>query len=314
MSQLFAYDEKAIAEHEDKRPWKEDPSYFKQCKVSSVAAMKMLRHALDGVDIGVSRGSDPVEIMGLLLGRAEGSSILISDCYALPVEGSETQVMADNDEVRLYMINKVEALEKTHKERLIGWYHSHPFDVSEQSNCFLSSTDIQTQWLWQHGLDAKWVAIVIDPLRSVALRVPEMACFRVYPPTHKPPQYMTPDGDEGGDDKANQSRWGMSYGRYYQLEIEYFMSEWGVSMLKELSKDKLWVQVLSCAFKGDNTQRIEKICKGIMGVPEMSQLAESKKSATALEKANALALEEHQKVMFHQNVRDIFTPTCNKSN
>ena len=37
------------------------------------------------------------------------------------------------------MIALSDLVEKTRKERLMGWYHSHPFDVDEDhDNCFFS--------------------------------------------------------------------------------------------------------------------------------------------------------------------------------
>ena len=54
------------------------------------------------------------------------------------------------------------------KERFCGWYHTHPFDLDVNSHCYLSSTDISTQLLWQRNEDPHgnpFLAIVIDPLR-----------------------------------------------------------------------------------------------------------------------------------------------------
>lgn len=53
---------------------------------------------------------------------------------------------------------------QTRKERFMGWYHSHPFDVEVHSHCFLSSTDISTQLSWQRAEDPHgnpWLAIVV---------------------------------------------------------------------------------------------------------------------------------------------------------
>ena len=46
-----------------------------------------------------------------------------------------------------------ESNEKSRKEKFCGWYHTHPFDVDENSHCFLSNTDITTQLQWQRGED-----------------------------------------------------------------------------------------------------------------------------------------------------------------
>jgi COP9 signalosome complex subunit 5 len=76
--------------------------YFKSVKISPAAAMKMQMHGQAGVDKGIKRNGKPVEVMGLLLGRPDTTdprSFIIVDAQALPIEGFETSVVADNDEV-----------------------------------------------------------------------------------------------------------------------------------------------------------------------------------------------------------------------
>jgi COP9 signalosome complex subunit 5 len=140
--------------------------YFRKVKVSPSAAMKMLMHANSGVDKGIKKGGKPVEVMGMLLGRpdTEARSLIVTDVFPLPIEGAETKVLADDEEVTNYMIELGESLEATRKERFMGWYHSHPFDVEAHSHCFLSSTDLSTQLAWQRAEDPHgnpWLAIVV---------------------------------------------------------------------------------------------------------------------------------------------------------
>ena len=68
---------------------------------------------------------------------------------------------------------------QTRKERFMGWYHSHPFDVEVHTHCFLSSTDISTQLSWQRAEDPHgnpWLAIVVrsyfqqSPKRSLGIQ------------------------------------------------------------------------------------------------------------------------------------------------
>jgi len=110
----------------------------------------------------------------------------------------------------------------------MGWYHSHPFDVDEQHNhCYLSSTDLSTQLQWQRSEDPHgnpWLAIVVDPLRSLAKSHPEFGAFRVYPPEFTAPVNETPDGKIVEDDTKRVEHWGACWNRYYQLKVEYFMS------------------------------------------------------------------------------------------
>jgi COP9 signalosome complex subunit 5 len=243
----YTYDYQHIQTLQTNKPWATDVKYFKRCRVSALAAMKMLEHALQGVQAGQEKGGKPLEIMGLLLGKPDGDAVVVLDTFPLPVEGTETKVMADDEKVSKYMIDLSEQLERTRAERLIGWYHSHPFDVGTESNCFLSATDVQTQIMWQRALDPKWIAIVVDPLRSLAKQNPEMMCFRVYPPDHQPPQHQCPDGQIVPDDNAKQQRWGALHHRYYVLKVEFFISVLGRKLLEILSKNHLWVRVLSSA-------------------------------------------------------------------
>eukprot|EP01083_Nonionella_stella_P183082 660624_1 len=221
--------------------------YFKQSKVSALAAMKMLKHALSGVKKAAEKGCKPLEVMGLLLGKPDGNNIIIMDCFPLPVEGSETKVVADDEEVQAYMVRMSESLEQTRKERFIGWYHSHPFDVSTMSHCFLSSTDVSTQMLWQRVLDKRWIAIVVDPLRSLAKQSPQFGCFRAYPPNYSPPKNECPDGASVEEERSRVARWGKAADRYYQMDISYFMSSLGSQMLDVMSRNHLWIRVLSSA-------------------------------------------------------------------
>ena len=38
--------------------------------------------------------------------------VLVMDCFPLPVEGTETRVVADDEEVQAYMVNMSESLEQ----------------------------------------------------------------------------------------------------------------------------------------------------------------------------------------------------------
>jgi len=51
-------------------------------------------------------------------------------------------------------VSILQTIEESRKERFMGWYHSHPFDVDEQhSHCYLSNTDLSTQLQWQRAED-----------------------------------------------------------------------------------------------------------------------------------------------------------------
>jgi len=176
------------------------------------------------------------------------------DTYALPVKGDETRVIADD--AGQYMTKIQDSLELKRPENFVGWYHSHPFDVENYSHCHLSATDIQNQWLWQNQ-SPFWVAIVVDPLRSLAKQQPELGAFRCYPPNHTPPPNEVPDGSVIHDEELRVRRWGISFNRYYQMNMRYFMSSLGSKLLDIMSRNNLWVRVLSSSsvMEPENRQR-----------------------------------------------------------
>ena len=61
------------------------PHYFKCIKISALALLKMVMHARSGGNL---------EVMGLLLGKVDGNTMIVMDSFALPVEGTETRVNA----------------------------------------------------------------------------------------------------------------------------------------------------------------------------------------------------------------------------
>ena len=246
---LYQYDTTHINLLNEEKPWKNDVKYFKTVTISALASMKMLNHSISGVELGKSESWASFEVMGLMVGKPEGDTIVIMDAYPLPVKGAENSVVADSPEVQEYMVTLMESLEASRLERFVGWYHSHPFDVDGTSHCYLSSTDVSTQFSWQNQLDP-WVAVVIDPLRSLARKEPDIQAFRCYPVKHNPPTNECPDGTEA-DEETKQLRWGKSSNRYYQLKVEHFMSSVGSNLLSILSKNHLWIRMLS------NNQMIE---------------------------------------------------------
>ena len=210
-----------------------------------------MMHCQSGVNKGIEKGGNPIEVMGLLMGRPDNETprtLVITDAFPLPIEGFETRVIADDADVVNHMIALGECLERTRKEKFMGWYHSHPFDLGENSHCFLSQTDLSTQLQWQRAEDPHgnpFVAIVLDPLRSVHKSTPELKAFRAYPP-----EYNSPVADEcpnGTIEKSEQVRleqWGSCWNRYYELGVEYYMSSAARGILEQLTQDYLWMRTL----------------------------------------------------------------------
>lgn len=148
MDRLYGYDEAKLESIRTSKLWTIDPRYFRRVKLSPSAAVKMLTHGQSGVDKGLRAGGKPIEVMGLLLGRPDDEDlncIVITDAQAIPCEGFETRVVADDQSVINYMISLGENNELSTKETFCGWYHTHPFELEEHSHCYLSSTDVSTQ-------------------------------------------------------------------------------------------------------------------------------------------------------------------------
>jgi len=66
-------------------------------------------------------------------------------------------------------------------ENVVGWYHSHP-----GYGCWLSGIDVSTQMLNQ-TYQEPFLAVVIDPTRTVSAGKVEIGAFRTYPQGYKPP-------------------------------------------------------------------------------------------------------------------------------
>ena len=72
------------------------PNYFKHVKISAVALIKMVTHAVSG-------GKN--EVMGVMQGKVNGDTFIVMDAFGLPVQGVETSVSA-GDQANKYMMDK----------------------------------------------------------------------------------------------------------------------------------------------------------------------------------------------------------------
>jgi len=225
---LYAYDaaeQKAIG---DAKPWKTDPHHFKNVRISAVALLKMVMHARSG-------GS--IEVMGLMQGKIAGDTIIVTDAFRLPVEGTETRVNAQ-DEANEYMVGYLQACRDQGKlENAVGWYHSHP-----GYGCWLSGIDVSTQATQQMFSDP-FLAVVIDPDRTISAGKVEIGAFRTYPENFKPTDSGSADGYQTIP-LAKAEDFGAHASRYYSLEVSHFKSSLDTHLL-ELLWNKYWVQTLS---------------------------------------------------------------------
>jgi COP9 signalosome complex subunit 5 len=214
----------------DARPWRSNPNYFTHVRISALALLKMTIHARSG-------GS--IEIMGLMTGYASGTSIIITDAFRLPVEGTETRVnaQAEADE---YMVNFGELSRDGggQQDNPIGWYHSHP-----GYGCWLSGIDVATQ-MQQQMLDDTFVAVVIDPDRTVSAGKVEIGAFRTYREGERPNQKQLDDDDYQAIPTNKIEDFGAHANSYYALEVTHFKSTLDTHLLN-LLWNKYWTTTLS---------------------------------------------------------------------
>jgi COP9 signalosome complex subunit 5 len=219
--QRYYFNNEQLQKLKKDAPWMKDPKYFTSIAISPTAIIKIMKHCQSGVEKGISKGGNPIEVMGMLLGRPDPTTkhtLIVTDAYPLPIEGFETRVIADDEHVINHMIALGESIEDTRYERFMGWYHSHPFDLSiHHSHCYLSQTDLSTQLQWQRAEDVHgnpFVAIVVDPLRSTHYNIPEIKAFRAY---NSSIANECPDGTTEVNEQQRLELWGSCWNRYYEL-------------------------------------------------------------------------------------------------
>ncbi|EAQ91130.1 hypothetical protein CHGG_03065 [Chaetomium globosum CBS 148.51] len=232
---LFNYSAASQTEASAARPWAKDPTYFKTVRVSPTALVKMVMHA---------RSGGALEIMGIMQGYVDGTALVVTDAFRLPVEGTETRVNAQSDADE-YLVEYLSLCrDESRQENVIGWYHSHP-----GYGCWLSGIDVATQQLQQ--LQGPMVAIVIDPDRTISANQVEIGAFRTYPEDYTPPTTTTTTAPSSLSSGGGQSvplvkadDFGAHASKYYPLEVEHYKSTLDGKLL-ELLWNKYWVQTLA---------------------------------------------------------------------
>jgi len=226
---LYKYDNKEYQKNLQAlgRPWAKDPHYFKKVKISAIALLKMVMHA---------RSGGQIEVMGLMIGKIEGDTMIVMDSFALPVDGTETRVNAQN-EGNEYMVDYLTLIKQVgRQENALGWYHSHP-----GYGCWLSGIDVSTQMLNQQFFEP-WLAIVVDPVRTSSSGKVELGAFRTYPENYKPEGEAASEYQSIPISKIED--FGVHCKRYYPLEVSYFKSSLDSHIL-DLLWNKYWVNSLS---------------------------------------------------------------------
>ncbi|KAK4988861.1 COP9 signalosome catalytic subunit rri1 [Elasticomyces elasticus] len=241
------------------RPWKADPHHFKHIRIASVALLKMVMHARSG-------GS--IEVMGLMLGSVAHETFIITDAVRLPVEGTETRVNAQ-DEANEYIVQYLQRNRDAGRvENVVGWYHSHP-----GYGCWLSGIDVATQHTQQLFQDP-FVAVVIDPDRTVSAGKVEIGAFRTYPENYKPAAGSSSETGTTAVPMAKAADFGAHANRYYPLEVSHFKSTLDSRLLEALW-NKYWVKTLSSSPLATNrdygTKQIQDLAGKIKAVRTASQ-------------------------------------------
>lgn len=308
---IYKFDEDRQAAFVAEGKWKTEPQYFKKCRISAVALLKMVMHA---------RSGGTIEVMGLLQGKIEGDTMIIMDSFALPVEASETRVNAQAEAFE-YIVQYLGLIEQVGRnEPAIGWYHSHP-----SYGCWLSGIDVATQKLQQK--QGPWVAVVVDPIRTVSSGKVELGAFRTYPENYKPPDSGTSQWESIPAEKIED--FGVHANQYYKLDVSYFKSSLDEQLLT-LLWNKYWVNTLSsnplvtnrdyfAAAVGDVSEKLEQAetqlqHSGRMGgglffpekKKEESQLAKVTKDSnkTAIEQVHGLMTQVIKDNLFNFNYAD----------
>jgi len=234
-----------------------DNRYFKYVKINARAAAKMLEHANHGVQKGRKRSGMPIEIAGLLIGKLKKETFVVMDTVPLPVEGTEAQVVA-NDEAAIVHPIRAQPFVEAKGCNFIGWYHSHPFDLQRTPHWFMSGIDCQSQTLFQQAYNGAWCAIVIDPIRSMYKKTLECGSFYCYPPDHNPPSNQGPDGIIATQENIHD-RWGNAFKRYYLLETDFFMSNTVKNNLRHVFDD--WKQCFGPELRRNETEEVYDVAR-----------------------------------------------------
>jgi COP9 signalosome complex subunit 5 len=226
----------------DKRPWKKDPFYFNEVKVSTQALIKMLEHAVGGGEI---------EVMGLLRGKVVDRAFVILDAFPLPVEGTETRVNA-GDQALGYIGNYGDLCDVLKKqENIVGWYHSHP-----NYGPWLSGIDVATQKSYQQT--DPMVALVVDPIRSMIQEKIDIGAFRACP-TRSDEQIQE---SEMSVPKNKAVDFGKHFREYYELPMNYFMNKSDKTIIDQCWK-KYWINKISRDTLSSNPKYFDEAIEGM---------------------------------------------------
>lgn len=259
-----------------------------------------------------ARSGGSIEVMGLMTGHVQHETFIVTDAIRLPVEGTETRVNA-HSEADEYVVKFMEESRKAGQlENAVGWYHSHP-----GYGCWLSGIDVGTQNTHQTFQDP-FVAVVIDPDRTISAGKVEIGAFRTYPESYKP-EGVTSAGEAAvPSDKA--ADFGAHANRYYPIEVSHFKSSLDSTLLEALW-NKYWVQTLSSSPLFTNrayvTSQMKDVAVKVNQVKDTSRIKAAAmgraKNDDVMEKivkaAEKIASEEKTGLLAAQVKERVFTPS-----
>jgi len=222
-----------------------------QVYISSMALLKMLKHARSGV---------PMEVMGLMLGEfVDEYTLTVIDVFAMPQSGTGVTVEAVDP---VFQADMIDMLKQTGRhEMVVGWYHSHP-----GFGCWLSGVDINTQLSFQ-TLKERAVAVVVDPIQSVKGKV-VIDAFRLFNPKMMVlgQEQMQSTSVLGHLNKPSIQAQIHGLGRhYYSISINYRKNELEQKMLMNLNKTS-WIDGLTLNDFHKNVQLNEDTMKEMLAL------------------------------------------------
>eukprot|EP01060_Flectonema_neradi_P000573 TRINITY_DN10354_c5_g1_i1.p1 TRINITY_DN10354_c5_g1~~TRINITY_DN10354_c5_g1_i1.p1 ORF type:complete len:352 (+),score=78.00 TRINITY_DN10354_c5_g1_i1:40-1095(+) len=239
--EYYQYDPAQTKALHRSKPWTQSAKYFNKVKMSALALVKIVMHAKTGKGKAGRISSDSgnwIEVMGVMQGYVLENTLIVLDSFALPVEAHEVECNMTQAATE-YLVTYIEKAEKVGKgEPVIGWYHSHP-----GYQCFMSKTDCTSQRRYQQYSDP-FLAVVIDPVRTISTGKVEIKAFRTLPESSVVDDALPGERGSGEGDKIEEL--GVYAHWYYELPIEVFKSSSDEAAL-QLLWGKFWSSTLAAS-------------------------------------------------------------------
>jgi len=264
-----------------------------QVYISSLALLKMLKHGRAGV---------PMEVMGLMLGQfVDDYTVKVVDVFAMPQSGTGVSVEAVDP---VFQTKMLDMLKQTGREEMVvGWYHSHP-----GFGCWLSGVDINTQQAFE-ALNARLVAVVIDPVQSVKGKVVIDAFRLINPQTimlGQEPRQTTSNLGHLNKPSIQALIHGLNR-HYYSIGISYRKNELEEKMLLNLNKSK-WSEGLRMERFDAHGSHNEKVVTELKDLADRYEKAvEEEDRLTAKELAVKNVGRQDAKKHLEENVQSLMS-------